>query len=120
MTQTVTLELPEELARNAKAVATHSQRRLEDVLIEWIDYAASELPVDHLSGEQILLLCELQLSADLQTELSKLLARNREGVLTKQAQIRLDEIMGFYRRGLIRKAQALKVAVERGLRAPLH
>lgn len=32
---------------------------------------------------------------------------------------RLDELMHLYRRGLVRKAQALKVAVERGLRPPL-
>ena len=33
---------------------------------------------------------------------------------------RLDALMRSYRRGMVRKAQALKVAVERGLQPPLN
>jgi hypothetical protein len=32
----------------------------------------------------------------------------------------LDSLMGIYRRGMVRKAQALKVAVDRGLQPPLN
>ena len=32
---------------------------------------------------------------------------------------RLDELMDIYRRGMVQKAQALKVAVDRGLQPPL-
>jgi hypothetical protein len=35
-------------------------------------------------------------------------------------QERLDALMGGYERGLLRKAQALRVAVQRGLREPLQ
>jgi hypothetical protein len=33
---------------------------------------------------------------------------------------RLDELMQVYRHGWVRKAQALQVAVQRGLRPPLN
>ena len=49
-----------------------------------------------------------------------LLARNREGSLTSDERRRLDELMQVYRRGLIRKAQTIHVAVQRGLRSPLN
>ena len=120
MGETVTLELPEEVIRSAREAAVRTQRRLEDVLVEWIDQAAAEMPVELLPDEQVLALCDLQMDPEQQEELSDLLTRNREGLLGKQERIRLDELMQIYRRGLIRKAQALKVAVERGLRPPLN
>ena len=46
---------------------------------------------------------------------SDLLARQQEGQLNDIENRQLDELMQVYRRGLVRKAKALKVAVERGL-----
>ena len=60
-----------------------------------------------------------EMDEDQQRELSHLLAGNRESLLDAESQARLDELMQIYRRGLVRKAQALKVAVQRGLRPPL-
>lgn len=50
-----------------------------------------------------------------QARLTDLLARQREGTLTTEERGQLDTLMGVYRRGMVRKAQALKVAVDRGL-----
>jgi hypothetical protein len=58
MTETVTLELPEALAQQAKQIATLTHRRLEEILVEWIDYAIAELPIESLSDNQILALCD--------------------------------------------------------------
>jgi hypothetical protein len=116
----VTVELPEELARRAQAVAAQTSRRLEDVLVEWIDRAVTEPAVESLPDDQVLRLCDAQLERNQQEELSDLLARNREGVLPNAERARLDELMGIYRRGLVRKAQALKTAVARGLKPPLN
>jgi hypothetical protein len=55
-----------------------------------------------------------------QEELSRLLIGNREGLLPDAERERLEELMQVYRRGLIRKAQALKTAVTRGLKPPLE
>ncbi|WP_238361052.1 hypothetical protein [Iningainema tapete] len=46
---------------------------------------------------------------------SELLALNREGQLNDVEVRQLDELMQVYRSGLVSKARALKVAVERGL-----
>ncbi len=119
MSEVITLRIPDRLARDARAVASYTHRQMEDVLLEWMDRAAANPPIESLPDEQVLSLCKLQLNPAQQSELSDLLARNRETSLTTADQIRLDELLNEYRRGMVRKAQALKVAVERGLQPPL-
>jgi hypothetical protein len=119
MSVTVTLQLPEDLAQRARAIALQTQRPLEEVLVDWLDRAGTEVPVESLSNEQILALCDSQLDPDQQETLGELLARNRESLLKGSEGERLEELMQIYRRGLVRKAKALRIAVERGLRPPL-
>lgn len=120
MTEIVTLQLPETLAQKAKEIAALTHRRLEDVLVEWIDRAITELPVESLPNEQVLAMCDLQMEAEQQEVFSDLLARHREGEINDLEARQLDELMQVYRRGLVSKARALKVAVERGLIPPLN
>ena len=115
----VTLDLPPELAERAQAVAAQSHRRVEDVLLEWLGRAATDVPVDLLPDEQVLAMRDQQMSEDLQRELGALLARQREASLDGVERHRLNELMDIYRRGMVQKAQALKVAVDRGLQPPL-
>jgi hypothetical protein len=119
MSAIVTLELPDALVQSARAIATQRNRRVEDILVEWLDQAASEVPVELLPDEQVVLLGALEMDKADQAKLSDLLARQREGSLADADRSALDALMGTYRRGLVRKAQALKVAVDRGLRPPL-
>lgn len=107
MGERVTVELPDELTQRARAVAARTRRRFEDVLVDWLDRAGADPAVESLPGEQVLALCDAQLASDDQDELSDLLERHREGWLPDAERGRLDELMGLYRRGLIRKAQAL-------------
>ena len=88
-------------------------------VVDWIDQAAAEVPVNVLSDEELLALCDMQLAYEDQEELTRLLAHNREGQLVDTDRTRLDTLMQMYRRGLVRKAQAWKVAVARGLRVAL-
>lgn len=97
-------------------IAAQTQRSVEEVLSEWLTYAATDPPVELLSDEQILQLADLQMDVVLQEEMSALLVRNREGQITSTEQKRLDELLHLYQLGMVRKAHALKVAVERGLR----
>ncbi|MBX0326621.1 hypothetical protein K2Z83_02855 [Oscillochloris sp. ZM17-4] len=120
MSERLSLELPDTLMRSARAVASQTHRGIEEVLIEWLDRAAAEIPVDQLPDEQVLALRDLQMSDSDQHELSDLLAKQREGLLSAPGRQRLDLLMRQYRSGMVRKAQALKVAVERGLQPPLH
>jgi hypothetical protein len=119
MSEVVTLRIPDRLARDARAIATSTHRQMEDVLLEWMDRASANPPIESLSDDQVLALCQLQMNPVQQNELSELLARNQTGSLNTGDQARLDELLKEYRRGMVRKAQALKVAVERGLQPPL-
>ena len=119
MSDTITLELPDKIAQNARRVAAKTRRSLSDVLLGWLGQIADDLPVEDLPDEQVLAISAMQLDPASQLELSELLAANREGTLTHQQRLRLDELMQLYRRSLIRKARAMKVAVDRGLRPPL-
>lgn len=119
MMQTITLQLPNRVASTARSLAEQTKRPIEDILVEWLDQAVADLPVDSLNDEQVLALAKLQLDTPQQNQLSEFLAKNREGTLTPPEKRQLDELMQLYRHGLVRKAEALKVAVARGLLSPL-
>ncbi len=116
---TVKLEIPDEVADLAKQVARSTRRRVEEVLVEWLDRASNDIPVESLPDEQVIALCDLQMNNQEQEELGDLLDRNREGDLDGEGHERLEALMQVYRHGLVRKAEALRVAVQRGLREPL-
>lgn len=120
MGHTFMLDLPPDLAERAEAVARHTHRRVEDVLLDWLGQAASDVPVDTLPDEQVLALCDLHMSEADQRELSELLARQRESALDEAGRHRLDALMNSYRHGMVQKARALQVAVGRGLRPSLN
>jgi hypothetical protein len=119
MSEVVTLEIPDELAQRARALAAAANRRLEDVVVEWIGRAVAEPRVESLPDGELLALCERELGTAEQDELSTFLARLREGHLDRQDQTRLDELMLAYRRGLVLKARAMHEAVRRGLKPSL-
>jgi hypothetical protein len=75
--------------------------------------------IAQMSDEQVLALCDAMLSVDEQARLSELLGRHGEGELGEAEVGELDGLMQVYRTGLVRKAEAWKVAVERGLRVGL-
>jgi hypothetical protein len=119
MGETVTLGLPNIFFHSARAVAERTQRPFESVLVEWLDRTAEMLPIEQLPDDQVLALRDLQLGEEEQAELSELLARGREGELTSEDRVRLEALMRMYERGLLYKARALKVAVDRGLQPRL-
>ncbi len=116
MTEQVTLALPDAIAQQAKEIASLTQRNLEDVLLQWVEDAIANFPIESLSNERVLALCDLQMDSQQQEQLSNLLAKNREGELSHSEQQQLEELVRCYRQGALQKAKALKVAVERGLR----
>jgi hypothetical protein len=120
MSAQITVRVSDRVMRSAAHVAAQSKRHIEDVLVDWLDRVVTELPVDELPDQEVLALTELQLSPEQQATLSELLVQNREGTLSAEGQRHLDEMMRIYEHGLLRKAQALRVAVQRGLREPLQ
>jgi hypothetical protein len=120
MSEQVILDLPDRLAKQVREVAALTQRKLEDVLIEWLDRGSQdEIAIADLSDEQILRLCDLQISEPEQIQMSLLLEKQRESLLQQGELEQLDGLLQVYRRGMVRKAEALKIAVSRGLRARL-
>jgi hypothetical protein len=82
-----------------------------------LDHAV--VAVTNLPDEEVLAWCDWELDFERNEELSDLLADQREDVLDERGRVRLDELMQIYRWGAVRKSEALKVAVERGLIPPL-
>lgn len=119
MSDVLTVELPDELARQVRAIAAATSRPVEDVVVECLGRAIVQPSVQSLSDEALLQLCDAQMDSAKQDQLSEFLARNREGQLEPDEQRVLDELMVDYRRGLVSKAQAWKEAVARGLKPPL-
>lgn len=75
---------------------------------------------DLLPNDGILEVTCIQMPENQQSELSDLLALNREDRLTTDERKCLDELMQVYRQGMVQKAEATKIAVHRGLISPLH
>lgn len=119
MPERVTLELPSELAERGRAIAARTQRRFEDVLVDWLGRGGTDPDVESLPDDEVLALCNLEMETDRQEQLSDLLDCSREGDLSQVDRFHLEELMREYRAGLVRKAQAVKVAVARGLKPPL-
>ncbi len=93
--------------------------RVRSALEDWIRRAGAEPILESLPDAKLLVVCDQAMNPAEEEELAELLERNREGQLTPVERTRLHEQMRAYRTGLVRKAQALKVAVQRGLRPPL-
>jgi hypothetical protein len=120
MSQQITIEVSEQVVRQATQVAEQTHQRVEDVLSAWLESVISERPVDELSDQEVLALTEILLSDEQQASMDDLLEQNREGTLSTDGQHQLEELMRLYEHGLLRKSQALRVAVQRGLREPLQ
>lgn len=120
MAEQITLQVSEQVVRHGAHVAAQTQQRLEEVLAAWLERVVMEVSVETLSDTDILALIDLQLTEEQQATLSRLLTQNREGELDAEGRHQLDALMRLYEQGLLRKAQALRVAVQRGLREPLR
>lgn len=68
----------------------------------------------------MLALCDSELSTQEQAQLGDLLGRQRENQLQEDEMQQLNQLLQCYRRGLVRKAEAWKAAVERDLRPVLR
>lgn len=116
MSHPITLLLPDELASIARAEADRSSRPLEIVLLDWIRRGGED-DLHVLSDDDLLSLCDSEMSASQQSAFSHLQGVNREGELTDAERSQFEALMLQYQAGLLRKAKAWKVAADRGLRS---
>ena len=123
----ITLSLPDEVLAKAGALAHRSGRKIEEVLSDTLSLSISSIgsetcdstPWKQRNDEEVLRLCELELPPDDDRQLSELLAKQGEGNLNASERTRLAVLMSRYHDGLLLKAEAMREAVERGLRPPL-
>jgi predicted DNA-binding protein len=123
MSTQVTITLSDEIYRRVERLAQLTSRDIADVLSDAIKLSIPELglqtelieSVSRLSDDQVIALTQLQLEPEQDQRLSDLLDRQQEGIITEAEQIELSSLMQVYQEGLLRKATALKEAVQRGL-----
>lgn len=119
MTQTITLQLPDDLVSIAQAEAERSAMPLNVVLVQWIKRGGGD-DLERLSDQELLAVCDSTMDIHSHKNLSELQAKNREGDLCAPERMRMQELLDVYQCGLLRKAKALKIALGRGLRASLN
>lgn len=115
----LTIRLPDKLEQAARKLATQTKRPIEDVVIDLVSNGFEIVPVRLLPDDQVLELTEFMLPDDQQHELSDLLYKQREGQLQGDEPERLNDLMQVVRRTQVRKSEAIKEAVNRGLMPPL-
>lgn len=127
MSTQVAVTIPEQVYKQAKRLAQLTDCQVNDLLAEAISLSlapvaiSSEvyLPVAELSNKEVLALTKLALPAAQDRRLSRLLRRQQAGNLAVEERAELISLMQVYQEGLLRKAQALREAVRRGLIEPM-
>lgn len=119
MNQQITLTVSDNVWLYAKAVAAQKKQRIEEVLSDWLEKVSSEIDVEKLSDAEVIALAELKMPVEQQKLLDEFQEKNGEGALTNDEKRRFDALMEIYEDALLKKSQALRVAVERGLIPPI-
>jgi hypothetical protein len=128
MSMQVVVTLPDDLYHRAERLAELTSRGVAEVLVDTIALSltslssqpASVTPVTELTDEEVLSQAEIQMAPGQDRRLSTLLHRQQAGKLSDTERSEMLALMQVYLEGLLRKAQALREAVRRGLREPLE
>lgn len=127
MSTQITITLPDDVYQRAEQFARLANREVASILADIIKLdlppVSTEVkalkPVSELSDEDVLALTELKMEPDQDARISELLDCQQAGTLTESDRPELRRLMQIYQEGLLRKATALREAVERGLIKPL-
>jgi hypothetical protein len=101
------------VGRIAKQRNTLPESVLEELAYRYLE----TMPVDLLEDEQVLALADVTLSQEQEEKLNALRETQLAGQLNADDRQELEDFMKLYNHLLLRKAEALAVAVERGLRS---
>lgn len=127
MSTQVRITLHDEVYQRAKRLARMGNRNIEELLAQAIELSLSPVgeatdsfkPVSKLSDGEVLELSQMQMDAKQERRFSRLLNKQQTGKLSNSDESELLALMQNYQEKLLRKAQALREAVRRGLREPL-
>jgi hypothetical protein len=128
MAARVVVTLPDDVYRRVEQLARLTNRDVADLLADTITLSLPPLDlssrsvqaVTSLSDEDVLALTELQMLPAQDRRLSALLQKQQAQALSDPERAELLALMQVYQEGVLRKAQALREAVRRGLRMPLE
>ena len=128
MSTRIVLSLPDDLYQRAERLAHLTGRNVTDTLTDTLALLLPPLntalesmkPVTELTDEEVLAASELQMAPGQDQRLSALLYRQQAGELSDAERAEVVALMQIYQERLLRKAQALRETVRRGLRAPLE
>jgi hypothetical protein len=128
MATEITLSLPDNVYNHAAHLAQLTNQDVSRVLTETIESVLSPLgadalalaPVEKLSDSEVLAAAELRMNAAQGRRLGLLLERQQASELDETERSELAALMQVYHENLLRKAQAMREAVQRGLREPLE
>lgn len=127
MATRVVVTLPDDVYRRVEQLAQLTNRDVADLLADTITrslppldiFTPSGQAVTSLSDEDVLALTELQMLPAQDRRLSALLQKQQAQALSDPERAELLALMQVYQEGLLRKTQALREAVRRGVRMPL-
>lgn len=129
MTDQITVTLPTEILQRAQQLARCTGRSVDQLLAETIELSLRPLGTAAFAEEDMAAWADERvlaaaddpgLSPVEDRRLSELLYRQQAGTLTALERPELTGLMEVYQSQLLRKAQALREAVRRGLRPPLQ
>jgi hypothetical protein len=126
MSTQLTLDLPENLVARARTIALRAGQSVNDLLAESIELSLKpwgsvvEGDIHRCGDEEVLNACGLELSVEDDRRLTELLQRQQAQTLAVSEQAELASLIQVYQEGLVRKAEALREAVRRGLRQPVQ
>lgn len=127
MSTQITLTLRDDVFKQAEFLAELSKKKVEDLLTNAIETSLSPVespeeyarPMSDLNDKEIVALTKLEMPQKQDKRLSLLLNKQQADTLTEKEKAELQKLMKTYQSGLLRKAQALREAVCRGLIEPL-
>ena len=126
MSTQLTLDLPENLVARARTIAKRAGQSVNQLLAESIELSlkpwgtALEGDIHQNADEEVLNACDSELAAEDDRLLTELLRRQQAETLSVHERAELASLMQVYQEGLVRKAEALREAVRRGLRQPVQ
>lgn len=122
MTAQITLNLSDEVYRQAELLAQQRHRSVSEILVETLEnfLLPTAKPVSALSDSEVIALTQLRLQPVQEQRLSELLEHQQCGTVTNFEREELQALIHIYEDRLLRQAQALNESVRRGLLEPLQ
>lgn len=112
----ITLDLPDEVYRQARRVAETTQQAIEEVVLAWIHPAPEEglVGLDALSNDELLTIAQTSVPPTHARRLQDLLAAQRQRSLTESEQQEAAKLVEQEDLLTLRKSKALLLLKQRG------